>query len=82
MKDYIRIIVHIIFILGGVILTIWSIFEWSKIGFNFNFRIYERNVEGNSYFIVAAIGLAMVFHGVTTLLIIRHSKIKENENME
>lgn len=79
MNRSINIMKNIILIAGGMILAAWSVFKWSEIGFRYDLKIYPENLEGNSFLVVAFIGIAMVFYGIIDFLIMRHrcSKAKK-----
>ena len=67
-------------VLAGAILTPWAIYKWSEVGFRIEPKFYAGTKEGNSFFVVALLGIAMVVYGVFNLLLKRCRSIEEGTN--
>ena len=70
----------IIVVLVGAILAPWAIYRWSEVGFRIEPKFYAGTKEGNAFFVVALLGVAMVLYGIFNLLLVQRRSINEDTN--
>jgi spermidine/putrescine-binding protein len=58
MKNKMLILLNILLLLGGLALSVWCIFMWSKIGFRLEPRYFNGNQDGNYFMIFFFVGIA------------------------
>ena len=63
MKKIILYILDLAFILGGLSLSLWALFRWTKIGFRFEPKWSTGNKDGTFFLLSIIIGLVVLMYG-------------------
>lgn len=58
-------------IICGVFLTPWAIIKWSELGFRLEPKFYAGNRDGSFFLIMTLTGIAMIFYGLFSILVLR-----------
>jgi hypothetical protein len=79
MKKIILYILDLAFMLGGLSLSLWGLFMWTKIGFRVEPQWSTGNRDGDFFVLSIIIGLATLMYGYFDLKFCKRRNKKEND---
>jgi uncharacterized membrane protein YidH (DUF202 family) len=67
-------LLDMVYVLSGVILSLWAIFKWSELGFQLESKFYAGNRDGSFFLIAVLIGVALICYGLFDLFVLQRKR--------